>query len=423
MSANSDYRVIPLDRLKQGTRLQCPIYDVRDDRNVLLLSAGTVISSSVIKRLSSRGISEIRAHCSELDGSSDSIPVAVEPLVVTESLPVPRENSGFAVGPDSFIHNIKSRTGQRFDPEVRKEFSESYQQSLNFVEDLFGGLSKSERVDGSGLVSTSAQLLSQLSIDKDLFTALGILPAADRYPMRHGLQTSMLAVALGTTLGLTESQLLELSTGCVVHDVGMLHISQAIYNAERSLTPIEFLEITKHPMLTFDLIRDVRELSSGARMVAYQMHERCNSSGYPRKTNGKRIHYLAKVAAVADVFIAMISPRPHRLGMLPYFALKQIIEGARKGEFDPTVVRGLLQTISLFPIGSFIEVSDGRVGRVLRANRENFARPVVELTNPHDLSSRTEIVDLSQVTSLEVVRPLRELPVHSVQMGTDIAWD
>ena len=72
------------------------------------------------------------------------------------------------------------------------------------------------------------------------------------------------------------------------------------------------------------------------------MDERCDGSGYPRGRKGKQIHPLAKIAAVADVFVAPISPWPHRPGFLLYKAMEHLIQGTKQGLYDTNAVRGLL---------------------------------------------------------------------------------
>ena len=63
--------------------------------------------------------------------------------------------------------------------------------------------------------------------------------------------------------------------------------------------------------------------------------------------------------------MALVSPRPHRPALLPYHAITKMLLDVKEGLFDSTVVRGLLHTVSLFPIGSFVELSDGRVGKTI----------------------------------------------------------
>jgi HD-GYP domain-containing protein (c-di-GMP phosphodiesterase class II) len=137
------------------------------------------------------------------------------------------------------------------------------------------------------------------------------------------------------------------------------------------------LEITKHPIIAFEAVQDSIHVSGRAKVVAYQIHERCNGRGYPRRREGNQIHYLAKVAGIADAFVGLVSPRPHRPAVLPYRAIEKIVHGTKAGLYEPSAVRALLHTTSLFPIGSYVELTDGRVGRVIRSTGATYDRPIV----------------------------------------------
>lgn len=87
----------------------------------------------------------------------------------------------------------------------------------------------------------------------------------------------------------------------------------------------------------------------------------------------------------------------------------ELLEEAAAGRFDRDVMKGLLDTISLFPLGSFVELNNGSVGSVLRANPGHYTRPIVEAWNPANPGPK-EIIDLKERLDLEVVRPLYDLP-------------
>lgn len=177
---------------------------------------------------------------------------------------------------------------------------------------------------------------------------MGMTLSSTGYPSQHALRVGMLAMSVGVTLGWDERTLLDLGIGCLIHDVGMLGLEGAMYRSKRVLTPSDLAEIAKHPVLTFETLRcNLDRVPPAARMVAYQMHGRSNGSGYPRGYTADQIHELAKVAAVADVFIALVSPRPHRPGMVPYHAVRKILDDTNRGIYDPASVRGLLNTVSL----------------------------------------------------------------------------
>src|SRR5262249_70558 len=152
----------------------------------------------------------------------------------------------------------------------------------------------------------------------------------------------------------------------LIHDLGMLRIQGVDLHDGRILGNTDFREIVKHPIYTLELLRQhAGKLPVGSCMVAYQMHDRLNGTGYPRGRTADQIHELAKIAAVADVFVALTSNRPHRPGLLPYYALERILHGVKDGFYDSQVARALLKTVSLFPVGSSVQLTDGRTGVVI----------------------------------------------------------
>ena len=89
--------------------------------------------------------------------------------------------------------------------------------------------------------------------------------------------------------------------------------------------------------------------------------------------------------------------------------MAKIIHDVKEGLYDARVVRALLKTASLFPIGSYVAISDGRVGRVIYANGDCYDRPTVELWRPGSMHRDPLIVDLASEPGLRIVRPLTRL--------------
>lgn len=311
-----------------------------------------------------------------------------------------------AQGPP-FANRILGPAKHLYDPRQVEQFHIENEDSSTRLADLHAGLVKRDVVGVDVLHNISRIALHRAVHDIDLFVALGMHAPLVEYPSRHSLHVGSLAMALGARMGYDTNTLTELGIGCFIHDLGMLPLCHGAYNSSRVLTADEFSELTKHPVITFELLeRHMNWISAGARMVAYQMHERCDGSGYPRGRKANQIHPLAKVAAVADVFVALLSPRPHRPPTVPYYAVEKIVYDTKNGLYDPNVVRAFLDTVSLFPIGSWVELNDRRLAKVIRSGGRQWDRPVVEAwEHPHPDSNRTAI-DLSATPHLSIARPV-----------------
>ena len=420
-TANEKFASIRISQLRSGVALRAPIYDAREDLNLLLLASGTTITPGILAQLQRRGVTQARVAQCEVSRitSWNGQPSVASPAPSfrlrqgTAELPSPERGGCPAktFPPNSFLHTVQQHAGKSHDQQKVAKFSAGYQVAISQIKGLFDRLLVGNGADGNAVSTVSCDALTRMSEDIDLFVTLGITPNADAYPYNHSLQTAMLAMAIGAVMGLRQDDLMQLGMGCLVHDAGMLKMKRSVLECDTSLGTMEFLEVTKHPTITFELVQEVKELSTGSRMVAYQMHERWNGSGYPRKRQGKQIHPFARIAAVADVFVALISPRRHRQAMLAAQAMTEVIRGVPAGLYDRDVVRGLLHVVSLFPLGSYVETNDNRVGRVVRSNGSLYTQPTVELWLPERMDQEPEVVDLSRETELRITRTLAELPV------------
>ena len=80
-------------------------------------------------------------------------------------------------------------------------------------------------------------------------------------------------------------------------------------------------------------------------------HEKENGKGYPRHLSGARISPYAKIIAVACSFEAITSPRHYKEAKSSYEAMVELLKNESK-QYDETVIKGLLFSLSLFPIGA-----------------------------------------------------------------------
>ncbi|MCA9069287.1 MAG: HD domain-containing protein [Planctomycetaceae bacterium] len=415
-SVNTDcppgFQLVPLSYLAVGAKLREPIFDAGSmDRDLLLLAAGKKISQGVLDQLAKRGVTEVRISIRELQrmqkaksALSDPNSAASAAVKRASHIELRDVSQKFGVSVKSHINQVKQHGETAYQSEKLQTFVEAYQETTKNVASLLDGMCSGDIPETADLVGVSQTQIDQIAEDMDLVVSLGLHSKSAISATQRSLKTAMHAMSVGTTLGLPANELVELGIGCLVHDVGMRFVPPELINSPNRLDDIDFLEVTKHPSITFDLLRELPDVPTGSRMVAYQMHERWNGSGYPRQRHGVQIHTLARIAMVADVFIALLTPRPDRPAILPYDAMRRVLEMTQEGLFDPEVVRGLLKTTSLFPIGSYVALNDSRTARVVRAHRELFTRPVVEIISLNDKNKSPEVVNIATAPGLEIVR-------------------
>jgi putative two-component system response regulator len=159
------------------------------------------------------------------------------------------------------------------------------------------------------------------------------IDARDPYTAGHSERVSIYAAALGERIGLAEPDLNALRQGCLFHDLGKIAIRDEVLLKPGPLTPEEYEEMKRHPVLGRDLLLPMKTLAR-ALPVVYHHHERFDGSGYPDGLSGESIPLIARAASIADVFDGMTTDRPYRDGLPGREALDLMDEEARAGLWD-----------------------------------------------------------------------------------------
>lgn len=417
------YKSAPLALLEVGTVLRSPIHD---SQHRLLLGPGITITKDFLLELHRRGVRTVAMDeydwtrltaFSSKGRARNALPHRASAQTqwnreATTDLDLALDEPNFNVvipSDNPYFQHIQPRGATRYEEAQIQRVLSTHRESTDHLQRLMQQLADGQTVSAEAVHQISHDFLIQAAADMDLFVCMGINPVDSNSIFAHSTNVATLAVALGATLGLDVESLRDLGTGCLVHDAGMLHIRNEVHLSQSVLSEVEFAEITRHPIIAADMLyKRMERVPLGVRMVVYQMHERCNGSGYPRGWTGDRIHPLAKISAVADAYVALVSERPHRPAMLPYHAMAKMLQDVKAGLFDSTVVRALLHTVSLFPIGSYVELENGMVGKVIRANGPAYDQPIVEARWRHRRLDDPQIIDLTQ-DKLKVVKALTSL--------------
>jgi HD-GYP domain-containing protein (c-di-GMP phosphodiesterase class II) len=418
------YRRIPISMLSAGFVLSSAVHD---DARRLLLAPGVSLSQDFILSLGKRGVHDVvvaekdwrRLNAFTSQGKARAaLPgrVGIQvPFHTDGSLSLDRQSADWTAGAivaaaDPFTEQVRKHGSESYSRDNVVAMLEHYDRSVEFINATLNKLKVGESVNAQALQTTTQESLRRASDDFDLFTCMGINPGETSEISAHSMNTAILAMAIGAKLGQDAQTLADLGLGCLVHDVGMLKVERTLYTSKEYLDPRDFVEVAKHPVVATDMLyKNMQQVPLSVRMVVYQMHERCDGSGYPRGRTSESIHPLAKIAAVADVYVALVSKRPHRPAMLPYFAMTKMLEDVKAGLFDSQVVRALLQTVSLFPLGSLVELNDGRVAKTVRSNGPAYDRPIVEAWERKALNAPPELIDLGARQELKICKPLTSL--------------
>jgi HD-GYP domain-containing protein (c-di-GMP phosphodiesterase class II) len=181
----------------------------------------------------------------------------------------------------------------------------------------------------------------------------------------HSTNTMILTMALATQSGVQREEIATWGMAALLHDIGKAMIPLDILKKPGKLSPQEWETVKKHPSLGFSILSKNKDsLVRGlCATVCVEHHERKNGFGYPNRIDLQDLNPVSRSLMVLDIYEALTSGRAYRNPLSPAKALTYLLENAIH-QLDSKVVVQLVQMIGIYPVGSLVELNDGRIALV-----------------------------------------------------------
>lgn len=251
-----------------------------------------------------------------------------------------------------------------------------------------GEITAAARRDGGIDAATVSQCVAPL-VDLAIADAEALawhlhVDAHGSYFSRRAVGTAATAVVLGRALGFGLDTLDELACGGLLLDLGKVAVPVPILAKPGPLSAAEHVYVRHHVERSLQLVAGQGLGQRTLEMIAGH-HEHIDGSGYPRQLAGTQVPLFARIAAIADAYDAMTLDRRYAAAMSPYSALAQL-DHLRNTLYDAALVTELVDALGIYPVGSAVELADGRCGLVWRQRRGHPLAPRVAVT--HDRERR-----------------------------------
>jgi HD-GYP domain-containing protein (c-di-GMP phosphodiesterase class II) len=230
----------------------------------------------------------------------------------------------------------RERSGTQFDPELVEVFCAE-------APSLFAELDAATSWDAVIAAEPAlAVVLSDEQLDVSLAAIADFVDIKSPWTIGHSRGVATLAAESARGHGLSDDDVVMVRRAGLVHDLGRLGVSNAIWDKRGPLTAPELERVRLHPYLTERMLASSPGLAPlGA--IAVQHHERINGSGYPRGLTGSGMTVLGKLLASADAYHAMTEARPHRPALPEAQAAAELRAGVGGALFEADIVDAVLR--------------------------------------------------------------------------------
>ena len=280
---------------------------------------------------------------------------------------------------------------------ISKETKEEYQKCTETAKTLLRRVAQDNVVDFVAFKEVKKEISEKFGDNYKIIGCINLFKEADSYTYTHSINVALLSVLIGKWMKFGQNMLDSLMIAGLLHDIGKMRIDPKILNKPDKLTDEEFEEVKKHPMYSYQLLQDNKELSLDVKIGILMHHERMDGSGYPYGVFNENINDIAKILAVADAYDAMISERPYQKKRSPFEVMQLMQEGVF-GKLDTKILLTFLSNIATYYIGTYVILNTGEVAEVVAINPSCVYRPIVKVQDRYiDMYTdySVEIVDLT----------------------------
>ena len=265
------------------------------------------------------------------------------------------------------------------------------------VVDMFSTARMGKAIEVGQALNLVEDIANSASRHPHALISLARLKNVDEYTYMHSVAVCGLMIALARQLNMSEEQVREAGLAGLLHDIGKIAISNQILNKPGKLTDTEFAVMKTHPERGLRILQKSDSVSPAVLDVCLHHHEKIDGTGYPHGLRGDGISILARMGAVSDVYDAITSDRPYKKGWLPAEAIRKMAEWS-KGHFDDTVFQAFVKTVGIYPIGSLVRLTSGRLGVVIEQNPDSLLMPRVKVffSTKSRVQIAPEVVDLAR---------------------------
>lgn len=374
----------------------------------VLLPAGTVLTESYIERISRQGLTEFLlialgapdpsegggAHqARDLDDFEIDVPelpdvilqfAKPQPKSAAGASPpsgVPGESAAVSQAPPRKVFTPSAPPGPRYHHNPAHFMTERALMGAMHAHGVFEAhLRAGELPEVEDLKRVVQEIADRIKVSQSaLSQGVEVRIVNQNFHASHPVNVCLLAMVIGSAMGLAPEELLDLGMAALLHDVGKTGIPMELLDKVGALSATEVDLLRAHPLMGKRILDKLSWASPLWSRVVHEHHERVDGTGYPQALQAHQIHDFSKIVAVAEVYDALISDTGYRPRYSPELAFRTVKEQGEQQGFCPSVLRAFGRYVQPYPLHTWVQLDSTEIGQVVEVRRHNPYRPILKV--------------------------------------------
>ncbi len=325
----------------------------------------------------------------------------------------PAEACGAAALPEALARSAHKRrlAGQRAALQLcERQFAEAARDCKQLTELACGKPIEA----GAQAQQLTKALVDKMLGEQELCIRLLSDGAGDKAAL-HALNVTVISLLMGRTFGLSETDMLDLGVGALLHDIGKLDLPERVRNREDHFSGSELRYYEEHVAHSVNHARKM-SLTPGATLVIAQHHEHADGGGFPLRLNGDRMTAGSRIVSLVNRYDNLCNPNVASRALTPHESLS-LLFAQGKSKFDTAILGAFIRMMGVYPAGSTVQLTDDRYAMVVGVNSTRPLKPRVLVHEPKLPRDEALIVDLESTQGIGIRRSIRpsQLPALSLE--------
>ena len=240
---------------------------------------------------------------------------------------------------------------------------------LKQVEDIIDSTTKKFLKQNKDIKQIKKVIFEILNNDNIIKLLLPIRPLGDNV-FSHSINVALYSLCVAREMYLPYNRLKILGAAALLHDIGMQKIPRDIICKVEPLNDSEKGIMKMHPRYSFEILQQTNNINLEIPSIVLQHHERYDGKGYPIGLKNDKIHQMAKIISICDIFDALTNDRPYREKFEKNESVEYLLSTGGNN-YSTEILHGLINSISIYHFGQWVKLSTGEVGVIASQEEEN----------------------------------------------------